>query len=164
MKVETQLTLADYAALSAFLVRERLAPHRPKHLMILIGAVGIPVWLLSYGLRHEMTPVGVVLGGAGAAAWILFASHLNRRWLKPAPDGSILGAKTVTLGDEGIRQVSAHQETLFKWTAVRTVGETPRHFFVLVDTIAGIIIPKGAFGSPRAAKDWGDELRRRTGK
>jgi hypothetical protein len=111
-----------------------------------------------------LTTEGWVLGFAFATAWIFSASHLNRRHLLPAPDGTILGAKTLTLSDDGVRHASAHHESVYRWTAVCSVGETPQHIFICVDTISGIMVPKRSFSSPEAAKQWLDEVRRRSGK
>jgi hypothetical protein len=55
-------------------------------------------------------------------------------------------------------------ESFFQWSLVRGIAITDQHVFVMVDRIAGIILPKRAFSSETERDQFLSELERRSGK
>jgi len=82
-----------------------------------------------------------------------------RSSLRPLPDGWILGEKTITLTDEGIRSQGAHVDTFIHWPAVIDILETPALLLVMIDLPSGLIIPKRCFGSEIECHEFVEALR-----
>ena len=84
--------------------------------------------------------------------------------MKPAENGYILGSQETFLEDEGIRQMSSHHESVFRWSSVRNIAVTKKHIFVMVDRIAGVILPHRAFSSDAEYEQFVSEIEKRSGR
>jgi hypothetical protein len=84
--------------------------------------------------------------------------------MRPAEDGYVLGSQETSLEEGGIRQKSSRHQSFFQWSLVRRIAITDQHVFVMVDRIAGIILPERAFSSETEREQFLSELERRSGK
>jgi len=84
--------------------------------------------------------------------------------IAPAEDGLILGKHSVVLDETGIRVISKRHESLYRWAAVRDVTVTNQRLFVMVDSIAGIIVPLKAFPSENDREQFVGEIRMKSGR
>lgn len=73
-------------------------------------------------------------------AWLLIRAHGVQ--MLPAEDGWALGPARLFLDEDGIHETREHGEQHLHWGAVRALRETEDHFFLMIDDIAGLIVPK----------------------
>ena len=100
-----------------------------------------------------------VAGFAAVILWFMIISRIQIFRIGPAEDGFILGRRSVLLDEAGIRVISELHESFYHWSALRNVGVTDHHLFVMVDNSAGIIVPLGAFSSDSEREQFIGEIR-----
>lgn len=133
---------------------------------LLIGSgVGVGVIL---GITLALTGVrlhlaSLMAGLFGGVFWLTIFSKLQTRKWAPSTDSYILGLRTVSVTDDGIRETSQRHESLFRWASVRAVESVGEHVFVMVDRNAGIVVPRRAFASDAERDQFLAEIRRRLG-
>ncbi len=168
MRIDVETTPEDFAAFSRFATHRATASGRGLlrfvKSLLLAAVCGVPLAVFFKLLGLDTSPGGILFGAVYSIGFILLSSHLNHRKLRPLVDGTVCERKAITLSDEGLRMSSPRAECLFRWPAVQCIGETQQHIFVMVDVVAGVILPKRCFSSATEAQGWLDELRRRTGK
>jgi hypothetical protein len=49
--------------------------------------------------------------------------------------------------EDGIGEKSERHESFFLWSVVRSIEITDKHLFIMVDRLAGYIIPRRAFAN-----------------
>ena len=135
---------------------------------IAIGlGIGFALSLLHISSHPTTLPAMLCGALAGAFLVMVFIGDILRRQMqqmRPADDGVVVGSQELFLEDEGIRQRSAHYESVFQGSLIRAVAVTEQHVFVMVDRIAGIILPRRAFSSDAERERFVGEIERRSGK
>jgi len=172
MSIKTEITQDDYTAFIKHVARSvsTTSGDRIVGLFVCI-AIGLGIGFvlsLSHLSSHTATFPALVCG-VFAGAFLLMAmvskiSLRQMRRMRPAEDGYILGSQETFLEDEGIRQKSGHHQSVFQWSLVRTITVTEQHVFVMVDRVAGIILPRRAFSSDVEREQFVSEIERRSGK
>ena len=162
MTVHTDITPADWTAFVRFVTQSisKSSGGRFGRWLIAagVGAVaGVAFAVTGIGLHFPSLLVGAV----GGTLWIVIIARIQMRRMIPAPDGSILGPRQVTLSDDGLREASERHETLFHWRGVRSIQITGQHVFVMVDNNAAMIIPRRAFASDGECEQFIGEIQRR---
>ena len=105
-----------------------------------------------------------VAGFMAVILWIMIISRIQIFRVGPAEDGFILGRRSVEVDEAGIRVISELHESFYHWSAVRNVGVTDQHLFVMVDSSAGIIVPLRVFASGREREQFIGEIRAKSVK
>lgn len=172
MNIKTNITQDDYTAFVKHVARSVSTPSSDKVVRMIIAlafGLGAGVVMSLLNLSIHSSHWAAMLCGAFAGAFLLMViiGELTRRQmnrLKPDDDGFVIGSQNVSLEDEGIRQRSGRHQALFQWTLIRAVAITDQHVFVMVDRIAGIILPKRAFASDADREAFVSEIERRSGK
>ena len=74
---------------------------------------------------------------------ILYAFYLTqyRKRMSPEPQGFVLGERTYVVDDSGIKDIRPYHESVTHWQGVVNVGETQSHVFLMLDKLAGHILP-----------------------
>lgn len=111
--------------------------------------LGIPVGLLLFlGMQlfafRLHTPTAAVIVGIFLLFWGFF------RWrfasaLTPAAEGGLIGPRHLALDENGVVEESRNHKHQSTWSGIVSVEETGEHVFLMVDRVAGYIVPKRAF-------------------
>ena len=156
--IHTNITHDDFAAFSRFVYRS--VPRSWTPLVVL--------WAIIFFVALGLTVAGLVshvisfmVGFVFSALFVPVEMALRRRKLRPAADGYVLGPRTVSLSDTGIREESNRHESSFPWKTIQGVEVTDKHVFVMVDRIAAIIIPRTAFATDEERNQFVEEVKRR---
>ena len=160
MTIHSSITEADYLAFSKNVVRTtRRSGGRVKFFLMAmaLGAVtGFLVPRLSIFFHAPSFAIGVLIG----MFWLLWVLRMQSAKMRPQNDGIILGQLELILENEGLRHRSARHESFFQWQAVRRIDETKNHIFIMVDRVAGIIVPRRSFASSTEQQQFLAELKR----
>ncbi len=172
MSIKTDISQEDYTAFVKHIARTISTASEDKVIRIFICiAIGLGLGLalsLIHLSSHPTTFVAMLCGAlAGAFFLVMIIGTISRRQMqrmRPVDDGFIVGSQEVFLEDEGIRQRSSHHQSVFQWSLIREVTVAEHHVFVMVDRIAGIILPRRAFSSDAEHEEFVSEIERRSGK
>jgi hypothetical protein len=159
VQLKTQLTAEDYGSFVAQ-VYGMTAKGRPGQGWVLVAiamgaAVGLILPRLGWSASFPSLVVGVVIGFAS----FFFVMRQQSRGMRPNEDGVVLGEQIIELREEGIQVTSRKHEGIYKWAAVLSVEETPEHYFIMLDTVIGFIIPKRCFGSLEEEREFMKQVR-----
>ena len=83
-----------------------------------------------------------------ALVLVMFFEFFRRRAtsaLAPAADGIIIGPRDTSIDDDGVMEQATNHRVFTAWPGVHSVDETDDHVFVMVDRVAGYMVPKRAF-------------------
>jgi hypothetical protein len=156
MKIETDITLDDYKAYVKFIQHANLKTS-PRTLFIAIAIgmiVGLSVFFAYEALDLWFHPPSFFVGLIFIYFIIKLASALSRKKFWPQKDGIVLGARTLTLNDDGINLFTDTYNSSTKWQGIRSVAETKTHFFIMLDNLTGYIIPKRAFSNEASMQEF----------
>ncbi len=106
--------------------------------------------LLMLGLFSVLTLVMI------AAVWFTWATP---RTLAKQP--GVLGLRSYTLEDEGLRVTTELSDGLTKWKAITEVRSDSDYLFIYMGKIMGPIVPRRFFDSDDHFHDFVDEMNRR---
>lgn len=162
MTLQTEITRADWDAFVRF-VNRRPGKTPAQRLGRWLTAVVIGVLAGLAGSVLEL-PLHLPSFGAGVVAmllWVAVSTRTQMRKLGPAPDGFILGPRTLTVGDAGLREVSSRHDSLFPWHAIRDFHDAGPHFFIMVDRNAAVLVPHRAFPDAPERDAFSREMRAR---
>jgi hypothetical protein len=132
---------------------------------LLIGSALVMGVILGIALAFadvRLHIASLMAGLFGGVFWLVIFSKLQTRNMGPANDGFILGPRTVSITDDGIREKSQKHESLFRWPSVRSAESVGEHVFVMLDRNAGIIVPRRAFASDAERDQFLAEIRKRS--
>jgi hypothetical protein len=166
LQVNTNILPEDFRAFSREVSRQRAAGSRFGRLLFAIGGgllIGVVLGIGSAGPRRILDPFTMLVTAIFLGLLLVVLNRFLRARLGPDPGGSILGEKTITLSDEGIRSRGAYTESFIRWPAVLDILETRHHLFVMIDRPAGIMIPKRCFASELECHEFAEALRRHSG-
>ena len=89
----------------------------------------------------------ILIGAAAGVFWLYTLVKFQMRGLHPSPDGMIRTPQELQISPDGVRVRARHFELFYRWEAVKSIDETSEHIFIMVDRIAGFIVPKRVFAS-----------------
>jgi len=104
MTIQTEITTKDFKAFTQHVAMGADSGHSMK--VLLVGsALGtgafIGITLFVTGVQLDL--VNLLAGLFGATIWLIIFSRLYARNLGPATDGYMLGPRTVSITEDGIR-------------------------------------------------------------
>ena len=151
MEVRADITREDYEAFRRHAERKAsVGTKRPRFaLLVVVWAVAAVIFTWLY-TTTTWAPRYILSAGVGVALGIALSywgARLQQTDLSPEEGGFLLGPRTITAVDGGLR---LHSETTELWVsaaAIRAVEQTADHVFVFIDRGAAIIVPKRAFAS-----------------
>lgn len=123
-------------------------------------------WVIIFFIALGLTAAGLVTHVFSFFAGFVLATLsfpiLKMRKLPPTDAGYIIGPRSVSLTDAGIREKSDRHDSFFPWKSVQRVEFTEAHVFVMVASIAAIIVPRRAFASDEERNQFVEEVKRRS--
>jgi hypothetical protein len=163
MSIQTDITQKDFKAFVRHVTMGTGGAHSMYTILIgsaLVMGVILGVVLVFAGVQLHMA--SLMVGLFGGVFWLVIFSRLLRQNMGPAPDGCILGPRTVSLAEDGIRETAQKHESLFRWLSVRSAASVGEHVFVMFDRNVGIIVPRRAFASDEERDLFLAEIHRRS--
>ncbi|WP_437226692.1 YcxB family protein [Planctomicrobium sp. SH661] len=174
MHIDFNVTAEDYLAFLEYLLAKSPTFRRQKLRGALLACLILSI-LPFMILRGNQKP----LLQTAAAIWPLLIGPLvviplyyvmiNRtarramREMSQGPEAQgVLGAKSISLGDEGLIERSESGEQRVNWTAIKNLAVGARRLFIVLDNASGFVIPVDAFDSEQKFQDFLAELTRYT--
>jgi hypothetical protein len=150
--IEMDINLDDYRAYLRTVKKTHLKTS--PLLFFVYAAIGI-IFVVVYVVfdLHIHLPTALVVVGL----MVLIANvHLlvSQRKLYPEEDGVILGRQTLAIDDEGIRVRKEHYESFTQWSGVKSMQETRKHYFIMLDRITAHIIPRRSFSDEGQVREF----------
>jgi len=164
----------DYLAFVSF-VRERSAtdaspnPHLRRLvtfiISFLIGATMLVLLNLFGGKIHLPSAIGAAVVTFSIVLSVMYwqLKKLQKNTL-PQPDGSVLGNHLYQICDDAIIITSSYGTTKLIWRAVKSLEETPTHFFLFIDRSVAFILPKRSFADESVKSQFTAIVTERCGK
>ncbi len=146
MNIEYSLNHADVKAFAGFCMQQP-AIERPKLFgwlfIIAVVAVAIPFYeeIVAF-LWHGFFSTLLTAGGI-VVVLVVLGSIYGRRQTA----ASIQGTMTARFAEDGLHHSDGDTRSVTRWEAVRRIGSSPAHLFVVFGHMKGLIIPKRAFDS-----------------
>jgi hypothetical protein len=158
--VARELEADDYRAFAAFVARSARGPSATRALLVLalLAAAAYGLFLV---VGWDVDLPTCLATFAVALFWMIIVGRAHGRSVVPAADGLLLEPSELVVDDEGIRDRGPRAESLFRWAAVRRVGVTDRHIFIMFDRVMGLILPRYCFADEAAENEFLREVRRR---
>ncbi len=143
MRIEIDITRQDY-------LNFNLYHFRKKNLVrtALIGVIGLII--LQYSINKEKETVNISAVVISSILYIfIFAVimyfSLTRSKSIPKDNGSFLGKKVYEFSDDYISFSDKDSDGRFQWNAIKSLEEDSKAFYLYVDTIMALLIPKRYF-------------------
>ena len=150
MQIQYALSPDDLWRYNKFVVRRT-----PSFLLTnLIRLLSVPVGILVLFWSQQFSAWLCLAATAGIAyAWIPFCLWSGRRtYMKTwQQQPGLLGAHTLSLTTDGVKQTSPNTESLMKWEGFCEIVETPHQVLLFVTKRFAVVIPKHAFSSQAEA-------------
>lgn len=86
--------------------------------------------------------------------FVLYYSHKYQSKMMPKHNGVLVGKHTFNFSESGVIDQALLYETKASWQAFVSFQETEQHFFLLMDTCAGYIIPKSQLSSEQQTNEF----------
>jgi len=125
------------------------------------------VMTLAFGMAVGIVPViafklfgqklhwpSMVSGGVLILFFVLYYSHEAQIKMMPKHNGVLVGKHIFNFSDSGVIDIGSLYETKASWQAFVSFQETEQHFFLLMDTCIGYIIPKSQLSSEQQEKEF----------
>jgi hypothetical protein len=173
MKVRMEVNLSDYHAFCTVVVRyawntrwRRMS--QPSQIWTAICIMAAPI---AMGFAAAQLLSGLPLSNQAAFAGGVAGSFVSLGVMQSiikkvlfSPDdrpGLVCGVHEVSLNDQGILDSGWNCEVRIGWPLVQDVVVAKLHAFVMLDGMAGLILPRRSFESPSDFDIFVDEIRRR---
>ena len=143
MKLEIEITRQDYLDFNIFhYIRKRL----PRSIITCLVALAV----IQFYLYKDKTHVDVGLIVVTSILYVVFYFFFIYRSLRktrntPKEDGAMLGKKELEFTDDQIICTGRDSSSQYKWSAVKSLEESKKAFYLYLDTNMGIVIPKRSF-------------------
>ena len=143
MKIEIDITRQDYLNFNLYHFRKRNLLRTS-----IIGLIGLLI--LQYSINKEKQSVsisGIVISSIlyiFIFAVIMYLS-LARSKSIPRDNGSFLGKKVYEFSEEYISFSDKDSDGRFQWQAIKSLEEDSKGFYLYLDTMMALLIPKRYF-------------------
>lgn len=143
MKIEIDITRQDYLNFNFYHFRK-------KNLIrtAVIGLIGLII--LQYSINKEKETVSIIAVAISSILYIfIFAVimyfSLARSKSIPKDNGSFLGKKVYVFSEEYISFSDKDSDGRLQWNAIKSLEEDSKAFYLYLDTIMTLLIPKRYF-------------------
>jgi len=147
MEVRFQLEPKDYEALNAFVHRGTMLGCLVSHMSV-VGVMFVlmfAAWV--FDSRQPVTSGFLVLLFAG---FLVFFWRRRHRGLRSRGEATF-ATYTLSTSSEGIQMTAPGRSSSVAWSHVQGYGDTPEHVFIMLDGVAGQIVPKRCLSAEAAA-------------
>jgi hypothetical protein len=160
-RIEREVTLDDFQAFVLYVRNNSIRKNGSGFNFFILFMVFLILQMafLVVGAEFDMPTSFATM--FGVMVWLVVLARHQNRMMAPAEDGLVLGKKEMRLMTDGIEERSDLHASFFKWTALRELGNTTHHLFLMIDQNAGLIIPKRAFTDEREVERFVSELQKR---
>lgn len=86
--------------------------------------------------------------------FVIYYSQKYQNKMMPRHSGVLVGKHLFQFSESGVIDQAMLYETKASWQAFVSLQETDQHFFLLMDTCAGYIIPKSELASEQKTKEF----------
>lgn len=170
MELQVDLQITDYRAFLSFLrARARAAKSRDRKVIFIISFfIGIATVFLVKGFGGQIHMPSAI-GGAVFTSLVIvtvifWEQKKSQDYLSPQPGGSLLGNHLYQIRDDAIHVNSSCGTTQLVWSAVKSLEETPIHFFLFIDRSVAFILPKRSFADESVKAQFKAIVAERCGK
>ena len=143
MKLEIEITRQDYVDFNTFIFFKTRVWRT-----VLTGIIGLVVMQVLINLsRTHIDMGGLIVSSAFYIAAYCFLIYRGLLKAKKAPqaDGSILGHKVVEFTEDGISAKDKDSQSQYNWSAIKSIEESKKAFYLFIDTNMAMVIPKRSF-------------------
>lgn len=155
MELQYQITAEDFIAFNRYFMlhnaraKRNMTKDRVLGAIFILGAGG-----LFGSLQNHMSAVWISVFALCAIVYFFIAPKLLlnsmanrvRKMLKNA-SSTILGAKTMTLGEEQLRLQGDGEDSTYTYEKVEKIEEDLERYYIFVGELEALILPKEAFTS-----------------
>ncbi len=157
MKIEIEITRQDYLKFNIYYFKKTQLLRTA-----IIGLVGLLV--LQYAINKDKSTLSLVSILISSLFYlILFVGgiyySLNKTRSVPREGGSCLGIKEYEFAEDRILFKDKDSEGQFHWSAVKSMGQSDNAFYLHVDTMMAIIVPKRYFSNKGEEKKFQEFVR-----
>ncbi len=143
MRLEIQITRQDYLNFNLYHFKKKSLVRT-----LLIGLAGLLI--LQYSLNKEKTSLNIATLIISSLLYIAIFTiimyfNLSKSKSIPKDDGSFLGKKVYEFLDDHIAFNDKDSEGRFQWRAIKSLEENNKAFYLYLDTIMALVIPKRYF-------------------
>lgn len=93
-------------------------------------------------------PFCIVIG------YFLHANYKVKKFSIPNSNGIILGTKTIVLNSDGLFESSSVSKCQYSWSSVEEVTESGGDYYIFLDKMYALIIPRDAFASSESIEQF----------
>ncbi len=143
MKIEIDITRQDYLNFNFY--------HFRKKSLIRTAVIGlIGLMILQYSINKDKETVSIIALAISSTLYIfIFAVimyfSLSRSKSIPKDNGSFLGKKVYEFSEDYISFRDKDSDGRFQWKAIKSFEEDSKAFYLYLDTIMALLIPKRHF-------------------
>lgn len=156
MELVTNISLEDFRGLQKNMMKRLANSNSVKSKNIINGRLPFFLFIVLVTVALQATNIvdfsleqlGQNLGFLlffGLIFLFLFFLRLSQH--SPNENGLLLGRHKLRFSPEGLEQEGDLFIAKYRWNLLEEITETPTHFFLYLDRIAGIVIPKNCFPS-----------------
>ncbi len=171
MEVEYTLGIDEVLALSLY--HNEHSPLLRRRLWILRGLVPLAclvVWLLLAATREDagfVITLGAVLALVSLIYFVRYPGVVRKRTMQmvrklyaESPNRGAFGQRRMTINAETITEAGELTVTTKKWAAIDRIVEDHGHAYFYVSALSAFILPKAAFASDGAFREFLETARR----
>lgn len=143
MKLEIEITRQDYFDFNVYnFIKTRL----PKTILVCVtGLIFLQFMLNKDEIGIDWMRVLISSLFYLILSFLYLYYILNKTRKVPNKNGAILGKKEYVFTDEYISYKGKDSTGQYNWSAIKTLGESKKAFYLYVDVIAAFVIPKRYF-------------------
>lgn len=176
LNIEFILTSEDIIAWNNYLLENSSHWKRiqKNKFFVYSGAIILPflgIFALLNGIMTKFSPwgwigVGAILLGVIPALNYLFIQHYWRNNIKKKVNelyghgkDAVVGMHKQSFSSEGVHDITALDESKYKWNAIENIIQTDQYIFILIPPRQAFIIPKTAFAGDSRFNQFTQELK-----
>src|SRR5690606_12455625 len=154
MKIEIEITRQDFMNFNLYHFRTKSLVRTS-----IIGLAGLLI--LQYSINKDEENMSIMTVGITSIFYILiFAAimyfSLARSKSVPKENGSFLGKKVYEFSEESISFSDKDSDGRLHWQAIKSFEEDSKGFYLYLDTIMAVLIPKRYFADKTEEKTFRD--------
>ena len=155
MQVQVNIRRIDVIAFNLFLLP------RARANLIFFVAVAIGIFTFLIAQQSSLSTANIVIAlissviGGAAALLLGFLGSLIFVLLSSSVKSGVLGLHTYNIEPEGLREITAVNEGLQKWTGIQEVARSKRFLYIRINGYLFHLIPRHAFSSDHEFNEFG---------
>jgi hypothetical protein len=140
--ISTTIVLSDWQAyLRAYARRSRAARYGSIGQWAFVLVIFLGSMAVAWRMGQQSQLGGLAAGMALIAVAFGVQAAMQRRSIRPDPDGSVLGPCIFQFGSDGLHTQRRGAELFLHWGRIKEIEATDEHLFLWTDSIAALFIP-----------------------